>query len=100
MDTLRLSDSDDDALLLDTPAPRKTKDKPENEGDNGAAGKTRSKESHYSVEEAREAALKKELENVRNVNRVIDGVVESLEKAKANMNVSVDPCPSLVEHAR
>ena len=95
MDHLRLSGSDDDTLLLDTPAVRKTKIKTENEDNNATAGKLRNQESHYSVEEAREAALKKELENVRNVNRVIEGVVESLEKARTNMNVRATPSPSL-----
>ena len=35
----------------------------------------------------REAALKQELENVRHINEVIEGVVDSLETAKTNMNV-------------
>ncbi|ORY14834.1 DASH complex subunit Duo1-domain-containing protein [Clohesyomyces aquaticus] len=89
MDPLDLSDSDVDALF-DTPAARKGKSKAQDDHDDGAegagAGKTRVKESHYTTEEAREAALRKELENVRNINRVIEGVVESLEKAKNNMN--------------
>lgn len=92
MDALHLSDSDSDALF-DTPATRKNKAKAQNNGedstDGAAAGKARGKESHYTTEEAREAALRKELESVRNVNRVIEGVVESLEKAKNNMNVGV-----------
>jgi hypothetical protein len=87
---LDLSDSDTDALF-DTPAARKTKQKT-NDADNGAGegaagGKTRSKESHYTTEEAREAALRRELESIRNVNKVIEGVVESLQKAKDNMAV-------------
>lgn len=44
-------------------------------------------ESRYDAEEAREAALRKELDGVRNMNQVIEGVVESLEKAKGNMEV-------------
>ncbi|KAI4959222.1 hypothetical protein J4E86_002944 [Alternaria arbusti] len=79
---LDLSDSDTDALF-DTPAARKTK-KQTKDADNDAA-KTRSKESHYTTEEAREAALRRELESIRNVNKVIEGVVESLQKAKDNM---------------
>ncbi|CAN9083421.1 unnamed protein product [Alternaria alternata] len=85
---LDLSDSDEDALF-DTPAARKTKQKTkdaDNDAGEGAAdGKTRSKESHYTTEEAREAALRRELESIRNVNKVIEGVVESLQKAKDNM---------------
>ncbi|KAH7338534.1 DASH complex subunit Duo1-domain-containing protein [Pyrenochaeta sp. MPI-SDFR-AT-0127] len=78
MDALDLSDSDSDALF-DTPAARKNKNKAQD------AGATRAKESHYTTEEAREAALRRELESIRNVNKVIEGVVESLQKAKDNM---------------
>ena len=91
-DRLSLSDSDSDALF-DTPAARKTKtdapDDPIDAEEGATAGKARTKESHYSTEEARHAALRKELESVRNVNRVIEGVVESLQKAKNNMGVSI-----------
>ena len=38
-------------------------------------------------QESRHAALRKELENVKSVNRVVEGVIESLQKAKGNMNV-------------
>jgi hypothetical protein len=50
-----------------------------------------SADSRYENEEAREAALRKELESVRSVNEVIEGVVESLEKAKGNMEVREAP---------
>jgi len=91
MDDLSLSDSDSDALF-DTPAARKGKNKAQEAGaDTGdaaaAGGKARAKESHYTAEEAREAALRRELESVRNVNKVIEGVVESLQKARNNMDV-------------
>ncbi|KAG9882768.1 hypothetical protein KCV02_g19796, partial [Aureobasidium melanogenum] len=36
--------------------------------------------------ESREAALRKELESVRQINKVIEDVVTSLEKAKGNMD--------------
>ncbi|KAF2111813.1 DASH complex subunit Duo1-domain-containing protein [Lophiotrema nucula] len=89
MDALSLSDSDSDALF-DTPAARKNKNKAQDANGDAAegapGGKTRGKESHYTTEEAREAGLRKELETVRNVNKVIEGVVESLQKAKDNMN--------------
>ncbi|KAK2031470.1 hypothetical protein LX32DRAFT_637273 [Colletotrichum zoysiae] len=35
----------------------------------------------------REAALRKELEGVRNINAAIEGIITTLEKAKGNMNV-------------
>lgn len=37
--------------------------------------------------ESREAALRKELDSVRQINKVIEDVVQSLEKAKGNMDV-------------
>src|SRR5690349_22068515 len=87
MDDLNLSDSDTDALF-DTPAARKNKQRAQepgaDAGEGAAPGKARGKESHYTTEEAREAALRQELESVRNVNKVIEGVVESLQKAKDN----------------
>jgi hypothetical protein len=90
MDALNLSDSDSDAMF-DTPAARKTAKKAPDAGadagEGAPGGKTRAKESHYTTEEAREAALRRELESIRNVNKVIEGVVESLQKAKDNMEV-------------
>lgn len=84
MDPLSLSDSDEDALF-DTPAAKKNKKQTQDA--DADAGKAR-KESHYTTEEAREANLRRELESIRNVNKVIEGVVESLQKAKDNMEVS------------
>ncbi len=95
LDALDLSDSDTDALF-DTPAARKNKSKHGTDanasaGAGAASRKSRVKESHYTTEEAREAALRQELENIRNVNKVIEGVVESLQKAKDNMAVRTIP---------
>ncbi|KAI9892411.1 MAG: hypothetical protein M1814_001614 [Vezdaea aestivalis] len=42
-------------------------------------------ERRFETQEAKEAALRRELEAVRSVNTVIEGVVESLDKAKGNM---------------
>lgn len=96
MDDLNLSDSDTDALF-DTPAARKNKQRAQDAGaeagEGAAAGRARAKESHYTTEEAREAALRRELESVRNVNKVIEGVVESLQKAKDNMGVGAAAAP-------
>ena len=39
-------------------------------------------------EDAREAILRRELEGVRNINELIEGVVGTLERAKGNMHVS------------
>lgn len=38
-------------------------------------------------EESREANLRRELEGVRNINELIEGVVGTLERAKGNMHV-------------
>lgn len=39
----------------------------------------------------RDAALRAELESIRRTNQVIEGVTSSLEKAKSNMSVRVQP---------
>ena len=83
-DILSYSDSDSDALF-DTPAARKPAAKPHDDGPN--TSKPPPKESQYTTSEDREAALRAELESVRNVNKVIEGVVASLQKAKSNMSV-------------
>ncbi|TLS25228.1 hypothetical protein PpBr36_07075 [Pyricularia pennisetigena] len=44
------------------------------------------KNQNYDSEEIREAALRRELEGVRNINEVIEGVISTLNKAKGNMN--------------
>lgn len=94
-----LSDSDDH--LFDTPAHKQTKSKstmPANgkPTEQTQQSKVRPEESRYDAEEAakeRDVALRQELENVRKINEVIEGVVESLEKAKSNMDVSDALCP-------
>ncbi len=47
-------------------------------------------ESYSDAEEAREAALRAELEGVQNINTVIEGVIGSLEKAKQNMEACIE----------
>ena len=44
-------------------------------------------DSAVDREEARETALRQELAGIRSINEVIEGVVESLERAKGNMEV-------------
>lgn len=51
-----------------------------------ASASIRGGESKYDAEQARDALLQRELEGVRNINEVIEGVVSSLERAKGNMN--------------
>lgn len=42
---------------------------------------------NFDTEEARELSLRKELEGVRNINEVIEGVIGTLERARGNMGV-------------
>lgn len=44
-------------------------------------------DSKTDSEEAREASLRRELAGIRNINEVIEGVVDSLAQAKGNMDV-------------
>lgn len=44
----------------------------------------------FDREEAREAALHNELRAVRNINEVIEGLLNSIDRAKGNMEVSLD----------
>lgn len=45
-------------------------------------------QSTYEQQEAREQELRRELESVRRVNEAIEGVIESLRKAKDNIKVA------------
>lgn len=89
-DEIHWSDED---RLFDSPVAGKGKA-------TGANGKVTESKGHsenlpFDSEEAREAALQQELENVRKINQVIEGVVDSLEKAKGNMDVRVKPLLSV-----
>lgn len=57
------------------------------EGADGESRKAGVSRPSYEDEEGREAALRRELASVRNVNGAIEGVVQDLERAKANMKV-------------
>ncbi len=48
----------------------------------------RDTQSRYDHDEAREAALRMELDSVRKTNQVIEGILESLAHAKDSMEVS------------
>lgn len=78
---LDLSDSDSDGPLTSpskTNIPRAKDTKPADQ---------RSGESKYDSEQARDTALQRELDGVRSINEVIEGVLSSLECAKGNMDV-------------
>ena len=56
--------------------------------------------SRYDAEEVREAALRRELEGVRNINQVIEGVISTLEGAKGDMGVCwIFPCMCRQRHS-
>ncbi|KAF2761328.1 hypothetical protein EJ05DRAFT_497880 [Pseudovirgaria hyperparasitica] len=85
MDSLNFSDTEDSFQIdIDTPG-RNDREIPDATLQSSSSNTTARPESRYSSEEAREAALRRELENVQNVNKAIEDVVASLEKAKENM---------------
>ncbi|KAF2665804.1 hypothetical protein BT63DRAFT_428751 [Microthyrium microscopicum] len=84
---------DDSELIFDSPpasaSPQKRSDAAQ-----------RFPESPFDTAEAREAALRQELENIRKINQVVEGVVDSLDKAKSNMETvskTVDSASSLLQ---
>jgi hypothetical protein len=83
---LDLSDSDTEDLFASPSKVSKQTQKPNSKSD---APSNRNVESKYDAEQAREASLRKELESVRSINEVIEGVVSSLQVAKGNMDVSL-----------
>ena len=74
---------DDSDLFFSSPS--KTTDTPQRERPKTPSNKN----ALFDAEEVREAALKRELEGVRNINEVIEGVIGTLERAKGNMGVSL-----------
>ncbi len=86
---LDLSDSDTENLFASpsrvSKPTQKARIKASECGDGGSS--ERHGESKYDAEQAHEASLNRELESVRSINEVIEGVVSSLECAKGNMDV-------------
>lgn len=73
-------DSSDHKDLFASPSEQRT----------AARASQQAPKNQYDAEEAREAreaALLRELEGVRNINEVIEGVIGTLERAKGNMGV-------------
>ncbi|KAL8673887.1 MAG: hypothetical protein Q9168_001707 [Polycauliona sp. 1 TL-2023] len=86
---LDLSDDDTEALFA-SPSRPKTKPRPkstrtDNKEVTGQQSR-RSEDAETDSEEVREAALRKELAGIKNINQVIEGVVDSLERAGGNMD--------------
>jgi hypothetical protein len=82
---MNLSDSSDNEDLFASPS---RASKPNQKSKQTEPAPQRNGESKYDTEQAREASLQRELESVRSINDVIEGVVNSLECAKGNMDVS------------
>jgi hypothetical protein len=85
---LDLSESDSEDLFASPSRASKPAQKSTKQTE---AAPSRKEESKYDVEQAREASLQRELESVRNINNVIEGVVNSLECARGNMDVRKFP---------
>ena len=81
---LSLSDSDPEDLFA---SPSKPSKKTISKTPKSQAEPQRNGDSKYDAEQARETALQRELEGVRNINEVVEGVISSLECAKGNMDV-------------
>ena len=77
---------DDSDLLFSSPS--KTTDTPQREQPKTPSNKNA---APFDAEEVRDAALQRELEGVRNINEVIEGVIGTLERAKGNMGVGLLP---------
>lgn len=85
-----LQDEDIDDSLLDSPV-KPTRPSKE------AVATTQSSKPKHEDQQARDQALRQELAAVRKVNETIEGVIESLDKAKTNMKVRDIP---LTRHIR
>lgn len=83
---LDLSDTEDTEDLFASPS-RATSKATSKPGVLDTPSAQHPSEARYDAEQARDAALRRELEGVRSINEVIEGVVGSLEKAKGNMDV-------------
>ena len=80
-----LSDADTDDLFA-SPSRAESKASKAINIENGRVMKDNSSEN---TEAAREDVLRRELAGVRSINEVIESVVDSLERAKGNMEVGV-----------
>lgn len=93
MERLQLSDEDTEDLW-DSPSKRKNKNAtPKTPNDNDGSTTPGPRPSHdgggtlFDRQESREVALRNELQSVRNINQVIEGLLGSLDSAKGNMDV-------------
>lgn len=86
MERLQLSDEDTEELW-NSPSQRRTRTVPQRTPASADRPANQDTKPSLHQEEARELALRNELQTVRNVNQAIEGVLESLERARGNMEV-------------
>ena len=96
-----LSDSSDAEDLFASPSvpTKQTKPPHDRPSDSTHALLTHSG-NRYDIEQTRNAQLQKELEGVRGINEVIEGVVSSLECAKDNMEVRLSLMAPILRKAQ
>lgn len=68
---------------------QQTRPEPGNLNASGASSREPPGDTDIDSEKAHEAALRRELAGIRSINQVIEGVVNSLEQAKGNMDVGL-----------
>ena len=91
VDNLDFSDDDDTEALFASPSrpqrPRRPKPGKPDTQEPIASQSRKLDNQEVDDEEAREAVLRKELARIRNINQVIEGAIDSLERAGNNMDV-------------
>ncbi|KAL8724535.1 MAG: hypothetical protein Q9166_007896 [cf. Caloplaca sp. 2 TL-2023] len=88
-------DDDTDALFASPSRPEmKTRSEPSHSDceDANTQQFRKSDNGDFDSEEGRESALRKELAGIRNINQVIEGAVDSLQRAQGNMNTEHNQC--------
>ncbi|OIW25164.1 hypothetical protein CONLIGDRAFT_673307 [Coniochaeta ligniaria NRRL 30616] len=86
-DSSILSDSSTDIFASPSKPPESSTTQPKEPPAPQTPGQTpaNAPPTRFDAEEAREASLRRELEGVRNINAVIEGVIATLDRAKGNM---------------
>lgn len=95
---LNLSDDDTEALFASPSHPKPAKADVPKQATEQQSRRTEDREDNDG--ETREAALRKELAGIRNINQVIEGAIDGLERAGGNMHVrsSLSHCTSFKAH--
>lgn len=89
MDNLTLSETDSKRKRNAIPPPLQQQP-PKTPANRSTAATPRTNGASNDEESARDAALNAELESLRRINEVVEGVIASLDRAKANMDVSAN----------